>query len=618
MAKYTHNPDVILSVENLQVDFTSKGQITTAVDNISFELLKGETLGIVGESGSGKSVTALSIMRLIQDPPGKIKNGKISYITSNGDISNLLSIPGKTLRNYRGNKISMIFQEPMTSLNPVYTCGDQVKEAIMVHQHLSSKEAKKKTLLLFREVQLPTPEKIYDRYPHEISGGQKQRIMIAMAMSCEPDILIADEPTTALDVTVQANILRVLERLREEHGMSVIFITHDLSVIAEIADRVLVMYRGKIVEQGSIFEIFANPKHPYTRGLVACRPRMEVRLKRLPMVSDFMHELENGTLIESPHYNSIGQAILLNAELTDEVVKKRLKVIQGGPLLEIKNLKTWFFQKKRFSRTPQSTVKAVDDVSFVVYPGETLGLVGESGCGKTTLGRSILRLTEPTSGEIYFDGKAVHNMKKKDLRKFRKEMQIIFQDPYASLNPRMTIGQAIMEPMQTSGMFSGRKKRKLRTQDLLEKVGLDKKYINRYPHEFSGGQRQRASIARALALNPRFIICDESVSALDVSVQAQVLNLLNDLKSEFHFTYIFISHDLSVVKFMADRILVMNDGKLIEMGYPDALFDRPKEEYTRKLINAIPRGDMKDIRNAQLRRRLVTAKKSLFPEHKRN
>jgi len=613
MADQTHNPNAILSVEDLQVDFISKGQITHAVDNISFELLKGETLGIVGESGSGKSVTALSIMRLIQDPPGKIKNGKITYSPLKDKPVDLLSISGTALRKYRGNKISMIFQEPMTSLNPVYSCGDQVQEAIVLHQKLSSNDAREKTLHLFRKVQLSNPEAIYTRYPHEISGGQKQRIMIAMAMSCEPDILIADEPTTALDVTVQANILRVLESLREEHDMSVIFITHDLSVIAEIADRVLVMYRGKIVEQSGIFEIFANPRHPYTRGLVACRPRLDVRLKRLPMVSDFMQESENGNLIESPHYNSVGQAILLNAELTDEIVKKRLNVIQGGSLLEVKDLRTWFFQKKRFSRNKQNTIKAVDDVSFVVYPGETVGLVGESGCGKTTLGRSILRLTEPISGEIYFDGKPVHNMDKKGLRKLRKEMQIIFQDPYASLNPRMTIGQAIMEPMTSSGLFSGRKKRRMRTQELLEKVGLDKNHINRYPHEFSGGQRQRASIARALALNPRFIICDESVSALDVSVQAQVLNLLNDLKSEFHFTYIFISHDLLVVKFMADRILVMKEGKLVEMGYPDALFARPKEEYTRKLINAIPRGDMKDIRTAQLRRRLVTAKKSFFP-----
>lgn len=613
MAKQTHNPNVILSVKDLQVDFKSKGEITHAVDNISFDLLKGETLGIVGESGSGKSVTALSIMQLIQDPPGKIKNGKITYISSTDKLSDLLSISETALRKFRGNKISMVFQEPMTSLNPVYTCGDQVKESIVLHQNLPSKDASEKTLHLFRKVQLPNPEAIYNRYPHEISGGQKQRIMIAMAMSCEPDILIADEPTTALDVTVQANILRVLESLREEHDMSVIFITHDLSVIAEIADRVLVMYRGKIVEEGSIFEIFANPRHPYTRGLVACRPRLDVRLKRLPMVSDFMQESENGALIESPHYNSVGQAILFNAEVTDEIVTKRLNVIQGGSLLEVKNLKTWFYQRKRFSRNNQNTIKAVDDVSFVVYPGETVGLVGESGCGKTTLGRSILRLTEPISGEIYFDGKPVHNMDKKSLRKLRKEMQIIFQDPYASLNPRMTIGQAVMEPMTSTGMFSGRKKRKMRTEELLEKVGLDKNHINRYPHEFSGGQRQRASIARALALNPRFIICDESVSALDVSVQAQVLNLLNDLKSEFHFTYIFISHDLLVVKFMADRILVMNDGKLVEMGYPDALFERPKEEYTRKLINAIPKGNMKDIRTAQLRRRLVTAKKSLFP-----
>ncbi len=613
MSTHIKNPDVILSVDDLRVDFVSKGQVVKAVDGISFELLKGETLGIVGESGSGKSVTALSVMRLIPSPPGKITNGKIFYRPAGGETSNLLTIGKEALRNIRGNKISMIFQEPMTSLNPVYTCGDQVKETIMLHQRLRSAEAREKTLKLFHEVQLSQPEKIFRSFPHEISGGQKQRVMIAMAMSCEPDILIADEPTTALDVTVQAGILKIMERLREEYDTSVIFITHDLGVIAEIADRVLVMYKGKIVEQGSIFEIFANPQHPYTKGLIACRPRLNIQLKRLPMVSDFIRETKEGTFTEAPQYNSVGQAILFNAKSTDEVVRRRLKVIQSGPLLEVRHLKTWFYSPERFGRGRKAVTKAVDDVSFVVYPGETVGLVGESGCGKTTLGRSILRLTEPLSGEIYFEGRPVHSMNKSALRKLRKKMQIIFQDPYASLNPRLTIGQAIMEPMTTTGMYSGKKERKNRVEELMEKVGLDKKYINRYPHEFSGGQRQRASIARALALQPRFIICDESVSALDVSVQAQVLNLLNDLKAEFDFTYIFISHDLSVVKFMADRILVMYHGKLVEMGFPDALFDRPKEEYTRKLINAIPRGEISDIRKAQLRRRLVYAKKSLFP-----
>ena len=606
------NPDVILSVDDLSVEFLSKGQTVRAVDHVSFELLKRETLGIVGESGSGKSVTALSVMRLIRTPPGEIKSGTITYRPEEGETYDLLSADGKVLRNLRGNRISMIFQEPMTSLNPVYTCGDQVREAVMLHQHLPAGEAREKTLKLFHEVQLANPEKIFRSYPHEISGGQKQRVMIAMAMSCEPDILIADEPTTALDVTVQAGILKIMERLREEYDMSVIFITHDLGVIGEIADRVLVMYKGKIVEQGSIFEIFANPKHPYTKGLIACRPRLNVRLKRLPMVSDFIRESEEGTLTVSPQYNSVGQAILFNAEPTDEVVRKRLKVIGGGPLLEVRNLKTWFYGSSRFGSKDRTITRAVDDVSFVVYPGETLGLVGESGCGKTTLGRSILRLTEPLSGEIYFEGNAVHDMNKRELRELRKKMQIIFQDPYASLNPRLTIGQAIMEPMTAAGMYAGKGERKKRARELMDKVGLDPKYFNRYPHEFSGGQRQRASIARALAPNPRFIICDESVSALDVSVQAQVLNLLNDLKAEFDFTYIFISHDLSVVKFMADRILVMLNGKLIEMGFPDALFERPKEEYTRKLINAIPRGEISDIRKAQLRRRLVAARKSLF------
>lgn len=608
--KKLSSPTTILQVENLGVSFVSQDQKTQAVDGISFELHRGEAIGIVGESGSGKSVTALSIMNLLQRPPARFDSGEIYFKSRQNGVVDLIRLDNHKLRSIRGNEIGMIFQEPMSSLNPVFTCGNQVGEALKVHQDLTSEEAFKKTMDLFNEVQLPRPEKIFDSYPHEISGGQKQRVMIAMAMSCNPSVLIADEPTTALDVTVQANILRVMENLRENHDTSLIFISHDLGVIAEVADRILVMYEGKIVEEGNVFQIFNNPQHPYTKGLLACRPRLDIKLRRLPTVTDFLTSDDSQ---RSGKYRSIGEALLLNAELKKETVQKRLDVIQGGPILTIKNLTTSFvLNKDLFGRTKDS-LTAVDDVSFEVYPGETVGLVGESGCGKTTLGRSIIRLIDPNEGEIIFDGHKVHTMRGESLRQLRKRMQIIFQDPYSSLNPRQTIGEAIAEPLKIHKIVKGKAARQERVFELLEKVGLEHSHYNRFPHEFSGGQRQRICIARALATNPQFIICDESVSALDVSVQAQVLNLLNDLKTEFKFTYLFISHDLSVIKFMADRIFVMNNGKLVEMGYPDALFDRPREVYTRNLIEAIPRGDVEDIRKAQLRRRIAFAKKSLFP-----
>ena len=609
------DPNVLLKVEGLHVEFRGSGDVIKAAQNIGFTLRQGETLGIVGESGSGKSVTALSIMHLLQSPPAFITQGKIWFKSRGYGTVDLNHTPAKTLRHIRGNEISMIFQEPMTSLNPVYTCGNQVAETLMVHKKLRKDQARENTIDLFREVQLPRPEKIYDIYPHEISGGQKQRVMIAMAMACNPAILIADEPTTALDVTVQANMLRTMEKLREDHNTSIIFITHDLAVVAEIADRVLVMHDGEIVERGSVFDIFTNPQHPYTKGLLACRPRMDVKLKKLLTISDFMKtvpsDMQAGEITPNP-YGSIGQAILLNAETLDETIEKRLRVIKRKPLLRIRNLSAYFPVRKGIFGKVTDYIKAVQDVSFDVYPGETVGLVGESGCGKTTLGRTIIRLIDPTEGEIIFDDREIHNLRGEGLRQLRKEMQIIFQDPYSSLNPRHTIGQAIMEPMRIHNILGDKNARKSRAIELLETVGLQANYFYRFPHEFSGGQRQRACIARALALNPKFIICDESVSALDVSVQAQVLNLLNSLKDEFKFTYIFISHDLSVIRFMADRILVMNNGRLVEMGYPEALFDRPKEEYTRQLINAIPKGDVEDIRKSQLRRRLAYAKKSLF------
>lgn len=607
------DPTTILRVEDLQVSFMHHGFETRAVDNISFNLHRGESVGIVGESGSGKSVSALSIMNLLNSPPAQIKSGKVLFKSrSFGKVDNL-KLPEQKLREIRGNEIAMIFQEPMSSLNPVFTCGNQVQEALKVHVNMNGIQAKEKTLALFNEVQLPRPEKIFDSYPHEISGGQKQRVMIAMAMSCKPSILIADEPTTALDVTVQANILRLMEELRENHDTSLIFISHDLGVIAEVADRIIVMYEGKIVEEGNVFQIFNNPKHPYTKGLLACRPRLDIKMRRLPTVGDFMDQDSNGNSNKTYKYTSIGQALLLNAELKKETIQKRLDVIQGGPILRVSNLYKSFPIKKGLFGKAKDEITAVDNISFEIYPGETVGLVGESGCGKTTLGRSIIRLIDANSGEIIFDGNSIHEMKGNALRQLRKKMQIIFQDPYSSLNPRQTIGEAISEPLKIHNIINDKTKRKERTLELLDKVGLNSGHFNRFPHEFSGGQRQRVCIARALATNPQFIICDESVSALDVSVQAQVLNLLNDLKEEFKFTYLFISHDLSVIKFMADRIFVMNEGKLVEIGYPDALFDRPKEAYTKNLIDAIPKGDVDDIRKAQLRRRLVYARKSLFP-----
>lgn len=560
----------LLSVHQLSIDFHTKNETVHAVKNISFVLNKGETLGIVGESGSGKSVTSLSIMRLISNP-GKISSGSINF---NGQ--DLIKASEDEMRSIRGSKIAMIFQEPMTSLNPVMRCGQQVAEALILHKKLSKSEARLKTLELFREVKLPRPEQIFDSYPHQISGGQKQRVMIAMALSCNPEILIADEPTTALDVTVQKSILELLKQLQEKYNMSIIFITHDLGVIAEVADRVLVMYQGEVVEEAKVKDIFKNAKHPYTKGLIACRPQLKNNLSRLPTIADFMNS-DDGFSPEK-----FIKSLTKQANESDLTEKKLL--------LEIEGLSTFFPIKSGFFNRAKSFVKAVDGVSLKVFESETLGLVGESGCGKTTLGRTILRLINPSAGQVLYKGVDVASLKPKQLRALRKEMQIIFQDPYSSLNPRKTIGNAIMEPMKVHRLYKNDQERELETRNLMEKVQLESSMFHRYPHELSGGQRQRVCIARALSLNPKFIICDESVSALDVSVQAQILNLLNDLKRELKFTYIFISHDLSVVKFMADRIAVMQNGKIVEIGTTQEVYDNPKTEYTKTLIAAVPKG----------------------------
>ncbi len=583
--------NLLLQYKNLKTEFESKNSTFVAVNGISFELNKGEIVAIVGESGSGKSVTSLSTMRLISKP-GKISGGEIIYTSKNNLTQDLLKLSEKEMRALRGNKIAMIFQEPMTSLNPVFKCGEQVSESLMLHLNLDKNQAKKRVIELFEEVLLPRAEEIYNSYPHQISGGQKQRVMIAMAIACNPEILIADEPTTALDVTVQKSILELLKGLQQKHNMGIIFITHDLGVVAELADRVVVMYKGNIAEEGTVNEIFNHAKHPYTKGLLACRPPLNRLLKGLPTISDFMKVDVQG------NFKSIDltvDQVLKKLEISKESKKlDQDKIYQNKPLLEVKNLKVYYPIETSILGKVKRELKAVDNLSFDVYPAETLGLVGESGCGKTTLGRAILQLIKPTDGEVWYKGKNLCELSTSEMREMRKELQIIFQDPYSSLNPRMSIGEAIKEPMTVHGIGNSLSDRKEKVIQLLQKVGLEAHSYNRYPHEFSGGQRQRICIARALAVNPKFIICDESVSALDVSVQAQVLNLLNDLKREMGFTYIFISHDLSVVKFMSDRMIVMNKGKIEEIGVAEDIYANPQKEYTKKLIAAIPKGEVKN------------------------
>ncbi|MBD1931674.1 MULTISPECIES: ABC transporter ATP-binding protein [Cyanophyceae] len=674
--------DTVLDVRNLQVQFATDEKQILAVDGISFKLEGGQTLGIVGESGSGKSVTSLAVMGLVPSP-GKIKGGEIWFKNSKANSKekvNLLNLTPEELRSYRGGQISMIFQEPMSSLNPVFTCGYQLVEAIRQHQDISEKEAKRQAIAHLQEVKLlPSDEElrkryleanealseaevnrhinqqklaILDRYPHELSGGQLQRIMIAMAISCNPAILIADEPTTALDVTVQATILDLLRELRDARGMSMMFIAHDLGVIAEIADTVAVMYQGKIVEYGTVEQIFSNPQHPYTKGLLACRPSLNRRVQYLPTVSDFMEvvttssgEIEirektvNREIVdnnESLTTTAQGSPLIVNRNDPSTIVGQSSSFIVRNeplttnpeqsirmghassfivnndepptetPILQVRDLQVGFPIKGMFGQT-QRYMMAVNNVSFDVFPGETLGLVGESGCGKSTLARTLLRLIEPMSGQVIFENQDITKLSGKYLRLLRREMQIIFQNPYSSLDPRMKIGEAVIEPLRIHGYAKTKKECRDRATYLLERVGLNPILMNRYPHEFSGGQRQRVCIARALALNPKFIICDESVSALDVSVQAQVLNLLKELQSEFGLTYIFISHDLSVVKFMSDRIMVMNKGKIEEIGSSESLYLEPKQEYTRQLIAAIPTGSLEQIQQRQQQRTKVSA-----------
>lgn len=561
----TTNP--LLKVEDLSISFFSDKQENEVVKSVSFTLNKNEILGVVGESGSGKSVTTLSIMGLLPKGISKIKNGKIIF-----ENQLLQNISEKNIQKLRGNSISMIFQEPMSALNPSMRCGKQVEEVIMNHKKVSLKTAKEETLLLFEKVKLPEPKEIYNKYPHQISGGQMQRVMIAMAIACKPKILIADEPTTALDVTVQKEIISLLKEIQQDTEMSIIFISHDLALVSEIANRILVMYKGEVVEQGSVDKIFLLPKHNYTKALINSRPPLSKRLEKLATIQDFLESTNTPKVISE-----------------SQRAAKHKKIYSQAPLLRVKNLEKEYYSTVGLFREKKVT-RAVNSVSFNLYEGETLGLVGESGCGKSTLGKAILQLDKATSGTIYYKGKKISALSESEFKKYRKEIQIIFQDPYSSLNPRVLIGEAILEPMKVHRLHYSDKKRKEKVLALLNQVGLSDDFYYRYPHQLSGGQRQRVGIARTIALEPKLIICDESVSALDISVQAQVLNLLNDLKNTYGFSYLFISHDLAVVKYMADQLMVMKAGKIVEIGEADEVYLNPMKAYTKKLIEAIPKG----------------------------
>ncbi|WP_225035872.1 ABC transporter ATP-binding protein [Winogradskyella sp. SM1960] len=557
----------LIEVQGLNISFFKHQLEKQIISNISFEIKPNEIVAVVGESGSGKSISSLALMGLLPKQISKITAGSILF-----EDRNLANLSEKEFQSIRGNDIAMIFQEPMSSLNPSMRCGKQVEEILKQHVKLTDSEIKSQVLNLFEKVKLPNPKRIFKAYPHEISGGQKQRVMIAMAIACKPKLLIADEPTTALDVTVQKEILELLKTIQTETKMSVLFISHDLSLVSELADRVLVMYQGKIVEQGTTDTIFNHPKHNYTKALINARPSTDYRLEQLPTISDFMAD-------------EVNNAIISDADRAEN----HKKLYAKDPLLEVIDVEKTYFSKTGWF-TKEQEFNAVDGVSFKVFPGETLGLVGESGCGKSTLGNAILQLDKATSGRILYKGKDITNLSRSEMRTMRKDIQIIFQDPFASLNPRLTVGNAILEPMKVHKIGTSNSSRKEKVIAILEKVGLEASAFNRYPHEFSGGQRQRVGIARTIALEPQLIVCDESVSALDISVQAQVLNLLNALKAQFGFTYIFISHDLAVVKYMADQLLVMNQGKIEEIGDADDIYASPKQAYTKKLIHAIPKG----------------------------
>jgi peptide/nickel transport system ATP-binding protein len=559
----------LLQIKDLTVAFEKENTSFIAVKNLSMSVCKGEIRALVGESGSGKSVTSMSILQLIPSPPASYKNGSIQFYKTPTNCIDLLQASSSEIEAIRGQSIAMIFQEPMTALNPVLTCGNQMIETIMLHQQLSKEAAKKEAIRLFTSVQLNDPEKAIDTYPHELSGGQKQRVMIAMAMSGKPDLLICDEPTTALDVQVQKNILILLKKLQQETGMGILFITHDLNVVASFADVVTVLYKGEVVEENTTKALFENPVHPYTKALLACRPGLYPKGYKLPVVNDFL---------SNPNY----KVPPFNNDVSESATQF------NNTLLEVNNLTIRFPLATNIFGKVTKSFTAVDTISFDIKEGETLGLVGQSGCGKTTLGRSIVGLQPINEGSIIYKGEIIATPNKPYNPHYKKIIQLIFQDPYSSLHPRMRIGDAIAEPLLVHQIASGKSARKERVIDMLEKVELPADCYNKYPHEFSGGQRQRIVIARALIMEPKFVICDESVSALDVSVQAQVLNLLNDLKTSMQFSALFITHDLSVVKYISDRIMVMNQGKIEEIGPSSTVYHSPKSLYTQELIAALP------------------------------
>lgn len=566
----------LLNISELKLSFNTEGRVNEVLKGIDLTINKGEIVGLVGESGSGKSVTGLTILGLLPKSTAKI-NGSIQFHQGE-KVNEIVGLDDQGFKGIKGKAISMIFQEPMSSLNPVFTCGYQVDEMTRLHLKYSKSQAKEATLELFKKVGLPDPQRIYESYPHQISGGQIQRVMIAMAISCNPDLLIADEPTTALDVTIQKKILDLLLEIRDEFGISILFISHDLGVIRSITDRVYVMYRGQIVEEGITERLLSDPKHLYTKGLIACKPPLHSKLERLPVVSDFVK-------IEEKE----GQFTFGQAEEKKGIIKnERLGQIDEQNLLEVKDLVVKYPLKRNFWGKVTSYLNAVDGISFEIKKGESLGVVGESGCGKSTLGRTLVNLEKSASGSAFLGITDLFRQSDAQWKKTAKKIQIIFQDPYSSLNPKMKIGEAIIEPMLVHGLFKNGAERKDRLKQLLDQVGLISSHADRYPHEFSGGQRQRISIARALALEPELLICDESVAALDVSVQSQVLNLLKDLKEELGLSMLFITHDMSVVNFIADRIFVMNKGQIVESGNAQSIITTPANDYTQKLIEAIP------------------------------